>query len=919
MTAEGSMEFDASEASDRLQFFVEYAPVALAMLDCELRYVYASPRWISDYRLGARELRGVRHYDVFPELGEAWKAVHRRALAGEVVRAERDRFERADGSVQWVRWEVRPWRDRSGAVGGVVIFSEDITALVSTGEEARALADWLQLALAAAGAGAWQEELRSRRQQWSDELWRLFGLHKNGDVPTREALRAAVLLEDRELAEQVMFAAISGDGPRSSEFRVRWPDGSVHQLMARGRAVHRDSGNADKYVGIVIDITKQRQAEASEREETLREHSARSDDRYRQLLNAAPDAMIVVGEDGRLQLVNDAAERMFGFARAELIGEPLDRLIPERWREGHSTMVASYMHKPVARPMSSGHVLFGRRKDGSEIPIEVSLSPLRTASSLTVSAAIRDISERQRTEAAAKLAADRLASAVESMHDAFALFDAEDRLLLHNRVYASMLAGAVTAPLLGMSYERLLDAFLTHARVPALAQRESFKQQCLSGWHAQAKTFELRTLEGRSLRFTSRPTEEGGRLIVIWDLTEDERRADELRMARVEAEAASAAKSEFLSSMSHELRTPLNAVLGFAQLLQRDKKEPLSTRQRERVHQILQGGEHLLRLIDDVLDLARIEAGAISVSTEPVELSTLLSEVHTTLKPMAARYGIRIQPVELPVKLPQVAADRVRLTQILMNFGSNAIKYNRSGGQVTFVVSTQDPAFVRTSVRDNGLGIPPEKQTELFQPFQRAGQETGPIEGTGIGLVITKRLAQLMGGRVDFRSVPGQGSEFWVDMPRNQQAQPVLPPKAADRPAPEAPSSEQRAHVLYVEDNPANITFMTDLLDAVEGYSLQTARSASEGLLLAEQLMPDVILLDINLPDMDGVSVLQRLKNSQRTREIPVIALTAAAAERERERGARAGFYRYLTKPVKVDELLAALEAALALRHASAR
>jgi CheY-like chemotaxis protein len=286
---------------------------------------------------------------------------------------------------------------------------------------------------------------------------------------------------------------------------------------------------------------------------------------------------------------------------------------------------------------------------------------------------------------------------------------------------------------------------------------------------------------------------------------------------------------------------------------------------------------------------------------------------------MAARYGIRIQPVELPVKLPQVAADRVRLTQILMNFGSNAIKYNRSGGQVTFVVSAQDPAFVRTSVRDNGLGIPPEKQTELFQPFQRAGQETGPIEGTGIGLVITKRLAQLMGGRVDFRSVPGQGSEFWVDMPRNQQAQPVLPPKAADRPAPEAPSSEQRAHVLYVEDNPANITFMTDLLDAVEGYSLQTARSASEGLLLAEQLMPDVILLDINLPDMDGVSVLQRLKNSQRTREIPVIALTAAAAERERERGARAGFYRYLTKPVKVDELLAALEAALALRHASAR
>lgn len=235
--------------------------------------------------------------------------------------------------------------------------------------------------------------------------------------------------------------------------------------------------------------------------------------------------------------------------------------------------------------------------------------------------------------------------------------------------------------------------------------------------------------------------------------------------ARAAAELASAAKSDFLSSMSHELRTPLNAILGFAQLLDRDRKETLSERQRERVNRILSGGRHLVRLVDDILDLSRIEAGGLSMTIEPVSVPELLADIRTILEPMAARHGMQLIIDRSSAEPPMIAADRTRFSQVLMNFGTNAIKYNRPSGRVTFAVSSPSSDTVRVTVQDTGIGIPADKQDRLFQPFQRAGQEVGPIEGTGIGLVITKRLAQRMNGDVGFRSVAGVGSAFWVDVP----------------------------------------------------------------------------------------------------------------------------------------------------------
>ena len=634
---------------------------------------------------------------------------------------------------------------------------------------------------------------------------------------------------------------------------------------------------------------------------------AHSDERYSQLLDAAPDAIVVVDAAGRIDLVNAQTENLFGYQRSELVGQHLEMLIPERFRPEHGAHLTRYFASPSTRPMGSRLELFGRRKDGTAIPIEVSLSPLRTQRGMTVSAAIRDISERKQLESAAKILSDRLTSAVDSMQDGFAIFDDQDRLVLCNSVYRRLIGGSLAGPVVGKSYAAILEAWLGDLSFRDDEERRRFHGERLAS-REPVTTFAASTTDGRSLRAMTRRTPEGGTVTTIWDLTDDDRLSQELREARGAAEAASNAKSDFLASMSHELRTPLNAILGFAQLLQRDKKEPLSDRHKQRAEQILRGGEHLLRLIDDILDLSRIEAGQVSMSIEAVGVVDVLATLRTTLDSIAERQGVRVEVDALPAADLQVAADRTRFLQILMNLGSNAIKYNRPAGKVTFAVSTPWPGRVRISVSDTGIGIPADKQDKLFQPFQRAGQETGPIEGTGIGLVITKRLAHLMHGDLGFRSAHGEGSTFWLDLPLHDTSTQSSPPPTVSAAGATSLASDGPRLILYVEDNPANVAFMTDLVSVFENIELLTAPTAEAGIVLARERHPEVIIMDINLPGMSGLDALRALHDIPETMTIPVIALTAAASERDRQRGIAAGFHRYLTKPVKVDEFVAALE-----------
>ncbi|MBV8762912.1 MAG: PAS domain S-box protein [Deltaproteobacteria bacterium] len=641
---------------------------------------------------------------------------------------------------------------------------------------------------------------------------------------------------------------------------------------------------------------------------------------FRALVDAAPDGLVVTDADGKLILVNNEAERMFGYAHGELAGQPLEVLIPEDRRGRHRHHVGSYTGAPRLRAMGSTMELYGRRKDGSEVPVEISLSPVQTERGLLIIAGVRDVTERRQLERDKERATGYLRSAVEAVQDAFLLFDANDRVVMVNSAARAVAGPAGDQSMVGRTFAELLDESVA-AGAYVLADDEtpeSWKARRTAYHRDPQGTLELRTSDGRFVRVTERRTADGGTVTMISDITDDAKHAAELEVARKQAEAASEAKSEFLSSMSHELRTPLNAILGFAQLLERDRKQPLTERQLERLEHVTRGGEHLLRLIDDVLDLSRIEAGRITMSPEQVGVPEVLTEVVQTLEPMASRAGISIAVESLADPLPRVVADRTRLAQILMNFGSNAIKYGKPSGHV-WVRAGLVADRVRISVRDDGVGIPEDKRDKIFEPFQRAGQEAGPIEGTGIGLTISKRLAEMMRASLGFNSVADGGSEFWIDLiaiDSSTTATSSVPVEAATG---SALSSGPRRHtIVYIEDNPSNVAFMRELIDDLGTIELATAPTAEIGIELVRGRRPDVVIMDINLPGMSGFEATRRLAEWPETRDIPVIALSAAALAKDTARATSAGFYRYLTKPVKVAELMQTLEELLLDRPARA-
>ena len=380
-----------------------------------------------------------------------------------------------------------------------------------------------------------------------------------------------------------------------------------------------------------------------------------------------------------------------------------------------------------------------------------------------------------------------------------------------------------------------------------------------------------------------------------------EERTHELIAARDQAQQASRAKGDFLSSMSHELRTPMNAILGFSQLLELDRT--LEARSAGYVHEILRAGHHLLTLINEVLDLARIESGRLSLSPEPLPLAGLVQEAQMLVQPLAQQREVALSVA--PLQGLVVRADRLRLKQVLLNLLSNAVKYNRPGGTVHLEAQVQDMFTVRIRVRDTGIGITAQNLPQLFQPFSRVSGTAA--EGTGIGLSISQRLVVMMGGRIGVHSTPGVGSEFWIELPSDHLADPP-PPLLQPEAFTPAPRPGREARVLYVEDNPANLKLVEQIVQRHPRVELLMAPSGSLGLDLARSHRPDLLLLDIHLPDIDGFQVLARLRADAATRHIPVVAVTAQAMPDDVKRVMAAGFDGYLAKPLELnrfDELLA--------------
>jgi PAS domain S-box-containing protein len=658
------------------------------------------------------------------------------------------------------------------------------------------------------------------------------------------------------------------------------------------------------------------------------------------ILNTVADGIITLhASNGTIETVNPTAQKMFGFNATELTGLNFSMLIPELDQEQRNSSLKHYSASDEARAVGLGREVIGWRKDNKPFPLEIAVSEMWLGGERYFTCILRDISARRLAEDAL-LKAGALQSAIFNSENFSSIAtDAKGVIQIFNVGAERMLGYTADEVMNKITPAEISDPEEVIARAKTLsielktAIKPGFEALAFKASHGIEDIYELTYIRKDGSRFPAvvsvtalRDAQSAiiGYLLIGTDNTarkqiEAERtilhealqlKNVELERATFMAEKANLAKSDFLSSMSHELRTPLGAILGFAQLIESGTPAP-TTSQKKSIDQILKAGWYLLELINEVLDLALIESGKLALSLEPVLLADVMHECEAMIETQAQNRDIKVIFTR-PEFSYCVNGDRTRVKQIIINLLSNAIKYNKVNGTVTVECSITALDTLRISVHDTGAGLTGEELTQLFQPFNRLSQSTEE-EGTGIGLVVCKRLIGLMKGKIGVESVVGEGSTFWIELDQTSQSE------IDNQHLLQLQTPQQRHHnalvntLLYIEDNPANLMLVEDIIARRTDIRLLSAKNAKEGIQLARAALPDVILMDINLPGLSGYEAFDMLFNDLLTSHIPVIALSANAMTRDIEKGLAAGFFRYLTKPINVKKFMETIDLAMDL------
>lgn len=707
---------------------------------------------------------------------------------------------------------------------------------------------------------------------------------------------------------------------------------------------------------------------AGQVDELLRQHQMRytlsqTTRRYEALFNESATGIVRIDRTGKVLGINPFALTMLGYTELEMIGQNVAMLTPSAIRTEHDNFIKRFLAGGEPKVIGRGREVEALHKEGYLVPVHLAINAIHNGEGevvefLGILTSLSDIYEANQqiqkeqsllkalhqgiTDYQALMSGEQLweflMEALRELTDSdYALIGevvttgVKKALKIHaitdlswsddSRHLMEMLRSGdmtLTNPdsLLGRVFAHgdvvITDDVYSHAkrggfppghpRINNYLGAPIFNGDQLIGMFAIANS--QQPLSQALLDWLQPFTDTCALLINLYrQMAEREQVTKDLAAARDQAEKANKAKSEFLSSMSHELRTPLNAIIGFAQLLSKGRRDPLSEKQQRQVGQIEKSGQHLLSLINEVLDLAKIEAGHMTLSIEPISIEGVIEDACNTLEANMNATGIQL--IRYPINSTwSVSADYTRTKQILLNLLSNAIKYNREHGTITIGVTQQD-SELRFSISDTGPGIAPERQEELFEPFNRLDAEYGTIEGTGIGLAITRELVERMSGCIGVDSQPGEGSTFWFTLPVANVA--PLTEQTATRTLADAEKAQRDYRLLYIEDNPTNQRLMEDIIDDFPHVDLQTVNSAELGLEIMRHSPPDLVLMDIHLPGMNGYQALAAIQNDTQLKHINVVALSANAMERDLTHGLAAGFADYLTKPIDIDKLSATL------------
>jgi PAS domain S-box-containing protein len=653
------------------------------------------------------------------------------------------------------------------------------------------------------------------------------------------------------------------------------------------------------------------------------------------IFNSANFSSIATDAKGVIQIFNVGAERMLGYTAAEVMNKitPADISDPQEViaRAEELTLELGTPITPgfealvfkASRGIEDIYELTYIRKDGSRFPAVVSVTALRDDQDAIIGYLLigTDNTARKQIEAEQKQLSQRLRdhqfytrSLFESNIDAIMTTDPSGIITDVNK-QMEVLTGCTRDELIGAPFRN----YFTDPDRAERSIKQVLREKKVTDYEltARARDGKETVVSINATTFYDRDRKLQGVFAAARDVTERKRldqvlqeKNVELESARSVAEKANLSKSEFLSSMSHELRSPLNAILGFAQLLESGSPQPTDT-QKGSIDQILKAGWYLLELINEILDLALIESGRLSLSLEPISLFDVMHECQDMIEPQAQKNCILLSFPRFECSC-FVHADRTRLKQVLINLLSNAIKYNREQGAVEVTCRMSSEKRIRISVHDTGEGLPPDKLAQLFQPFNRLGQEASSEPGTGIGLVMSKKLVELMGGEIGVESTDGSGSVFWFEL--NLAAEPQHDVGEVETLTPHHVHVQHGAvlrTLLYVEDNLANMQLVEQLIARRPNMRLLSAGDAILGIALARTHKPELILMDINLPGMSGIQALKILREDPLTAHIPVLAISANAMPHDIKKGLEAGFLRYITKPIDVNEFMEALEMAL--------